>query len=243
MADLSSAGRPGPSPRWPSRSPSSRCGLLMAPFFGIVLAGVERHETGSASGTMTAAQQLGSALGVAVLGTLFFGLLGGHVAGATSASATKAFAAAGVPAVQRPSLVTGLRDCGPDPATAKDAAATPASYVRLGAELSTGPVRQAARRRPDGTRRGAVRLRRRHADHAVGRGGAARPGVRRDLPDAALGSSRGVTSGAIGAVCGGDGPAPHGRRRSSARSSGVHCLRFWAHDNSPQMGGSTPSRA
>lgn len=57
-------------------------GLLMAPFFDIVLASVEQHETGSASGTMTAVQQLGGAFGVAILGTVFFGLLGGGIAGA-----------------------------------------------------------------------------------------------------------------------------------------------------------------
>ncbi len=50
-------------------------GLTMAPFFDIVLAGVEPHESGSASGTLTAVQQLGGALGSAVLGTLFFNLL------------------------------------------------------------------------------------------------------------------------------------------------------------------------
>jgi MFS family permease len=50
-------------------------GLLMAPFFDIVLAGVESHESGSASGTLTAIQQLGGALGVAVLGTIFFSAL------------------------------------------------------------------------------------------------------------------------------------------------------------------------
>ena len=50
-------------------------GLLMAPFFDIVLAGVEQHETGSASGTLTAVQQLGGALGIAVLGTVFFDLV------------------------------------------------------------------------------------------------------------------------------------------------------------------------
>jgi EmrB/QacA subfamily drug resistance transporter len=50
-------------------------GLTMAPFFDIVLAGVEPHESGSAAGTLTAIQQLGSALGAAVLGTLFFDLL------------------------------------------------------------------------------------------------------------------------------------------------------------------------
>ncbi|GII54769.1 putative actinorhodin transporter [Planotetraspora thailandica] len=52
-------------------------GLLMAPFFDLVLAGVDQEETGSASGTLTAIQQLGAALGTAVLGTLFFDLLGG----------------------------------------------------------------------------------------------------------------------------------------------------------------------
>ncbi|WP_246090690.1 MFS transporter [Nonomuraea deserti] len=51
-------------------------GLIMAPFFDIVLAGVEPHESGSASGTLTAVQQLGGALGTAVLGTIFFNLLG-----------------------------------------------------------------------------------------------------------------------------------------------------------------------
>ncbi|WP_336205575.1 MFS transporter [Nonomuraea sp. LPB2021202275-12-8] len=50
-------------------------GLTMAPFFDIVLAGVEPHESGSASGTLTAVQQLGGVLGTAMLGTLFFDLL------------------------------------------------------------------------------------------------------------------------------------------------------------------------
>ncbi|NRQ38854.1 MFS transporter [Nonomuraea sp. NN258] len=50
-------------------------GLTMAPFFDIVLAGVEPHEYGSASGSLPAIQQLGAALGTAVLGTIFFNLL------------------------------------------------------------------------------------------------------------------------------------------------------------------------
>ncbi|GAB3280175.1 hypothetical protein GCM10027589_07020 [Actinocorallia lasiicapitis] len=47
-------------------------GFVMAPFFDTVLASVEPHETGSASGTLTSVQQLGAALGTAVLGTVFF---------------------------------------------------------------------------------------------------------------------------------------------------------------------------
>ncbi|WP_369240163.1 MFS transporter [Streptomyces sp. R21] len=51
-------------------------GLVMGPFFDTVLSAVEPHETGSASGTLTAVQQLGGALGTAVLGTVFFSALG-----------------------------------------------------------------------------------------------------------------------------------------------------------------------
>ena len=48
-------------------------GMTTAPFFNLVLAGVDNHETGSASGALTAMQQVGGALGVALLGTVFFG--------------------------------------------------------------------------------------------------------------------------------------------------------------------------
>jgi EmrB/QacA subfamily drug resistance transporter len=58
-------------------------GSSMAPYFDIVLAVVDEHEVGSASGTLTAAQQLGGAIGVAVLGTAFFSWIGaGNFSGA-----------------------------------------------------------------------------------------------------------------------------------------------------------------
>lgn len=47
-------------------------GLIVAPLFSIVLASVEEREIGSASGVLNALQQLGAAVGVAVLGTIFF---------------------------------------------------------------------------------------------------------------------------------------------------------------------------
>ena len=50
-------------------------GLTMAPFFDIVLAGVDDAESGSASGALTSVQQLGGAFGIAVLGTVFFHVL------------------------------------------------------------------------------------------------------------------------------------------------------------------------
>ncbi|MBV2355183.1 MFS transporter [Streptomyces sp. J2-1] len=109
-------------------------GLLMAPFFDIVLASVEQHETGSASGTMTAMQQLGGAFGVAILGTVFFGLLGGGIGSAVGHHAgtlrRELTAAQVAPAVQD-RIVTDLRTCASDRAVAKDPAATPASCARL----------------------------------------------------------------------------------------------------------------
>jgi EmrB/QacA subfamily drug resistance transporter len=56
-------------------------GFTMAPFFDIVLAGVEEHESGSAAGVLTSVQQLGGAFGIAVLGTTFFHVLNGSGAG------------------------------------------------------------------------------------------------------------------------------------------------------------------
>jgi EmrB/QacA subfamily drug resistance transporter len=51
-------------------------GMVFVPLFDIILAGVADHEVGSASGILQALQQLGMSLGVAGLGTLFFGLVG-----------------------------------------------------------------------------------------------------------------------------------------------------------------------
>ncbi|MEO3808565.1 MFS transporter [Sphaerisporangium sp. B11E5] len=125
-------------------------GLLMAPFFAIVLAGVEQHETGSASGTLTAVQQLGSAFGVALLGTVFFGLLGGNVAAAADDGTPKLradLAAVQVAGARQDAIVTALRDCGRDRAIAKDPQEVPASCVRLeraGRAAATSPESGAA---------------------------------------------------------------------------------------------------
>jgi EmrB/QacA subfamily drug resistance transporter len=50
-------------------------GLVVAPLFGFVLAAVGDDEVGSASGVLNALQQLASAVGVALLGTVFFAAL------------------------------------------------------------------------------------------------------------------------------------------------------------------------
>jgi hypothetical protein len=47
-------------------------GMIISPLFGFILAAVKTQEVGSASGVLNAVQQMGGALGVAALGTLFF---------------------------------------------------------------------------------------------------------------------------------------------------------------------------
>jgi EmrB/QacA subfamily drug resistance transporter len=53
-------------------------GAIFAPLFDIILAGLGDHEVGSGSGVLNAVQQFCGALGVAVMGTIFFQLLPGH---------------------------------------------------------------------------------------------------------------------------------------------------------------------
>ncbi len=50
-------------------------GLFIVPLFDTIIAAVTDAETGSASGALNAIQQLGGAIGVAVLGTIFFSVL------------------------------------------------------------------------------------------------------------------------------------------------------------------------
>jgi EmrB/QacA subfamily drug resistance transporter len=54
------------------------CGAVFAPLFDIILADINEREVGSASGVLTAVQQFGGAIGVALVGTLFFELLPDH---------------------------------------------------------------------------------------------------------------------------------------------------------------------
>jgi MFS family permease len=51
-------------------------GMLIAPLFDFILASVRDDEVGSASGVLNTFQQLAGAIGVAVLGTVFFSTLG-----------------------------------------------------------------------------------------------------------------------------------------------------------------------
>ncbi|MFI6077468.1 MFS transporter [Actinoplanes sp. NPDC051343] len=117
-------------------------GMAMAPFFNIVLAGVDDHETGSASGALTSVQQLGGAFGIAVLGTIFFALLPGAVTHHVDHSAIElrtVLTATGVPAEAQPGVTAGLRACLADRVSENDPDVVPASCRGAGSAQNQDP--------------------------------------------------------------------------------------------------------
>jgi EmrB/QacA subfamily drug resistance transporter len=118
-------------------------GFFIAPVTSVVLAGITAKDSGAASGALATVQQVGAALGIAVVGVLFFGLLGAN-AGTASASAVPALrhelTVAGVPAAQQPLIVAKFGQCFSARAHATDPAATPAVCDRIARQLAASPA-------------------------------------------------------------------------------------------------------
>jgi EmrB/QacA subfamily drug resistance transporter len=105
-------------------------GLFVAPVTAVVLAGIGLEDAGSASGVLATMQEFAGAAGIAIVGVIFFGLLGTNAANATAevAPALRSdLIAQGVPAGEADGIVAGFRTCFHDRATAKDPSETPAS--------------------------------------------------------------------------------------------------------------------
>jgi EmrB/QacA subfamily drug resistance transporter len=82
---------PGPWPLIPGLVVAGAgLGLLVVPLVNVVLAAVPASDAGGASGVFSTSQQLGGALGVAIIGTVFFG----HAAGQPTLAAFQAAAIA-----------------------------------------------------------------------------------------------------------------------------------------------------
>lgn len=105
-------------------------GLVIAPIVDVILAGVHMHDAGSASGLLNTTQQVGWALGVALVGVLFFAQLD-HDSGRGVDKATPAMSrqldAAGVPAQNQEQILAGFRTCVQERSAAKDPTTVPAS--------------------------------------------------------------------------------------------------------------------
>lgn len=80
-------------------------GMIFVPLYDIILAGVDTSELGSATGVLKSIDQLGTTLGVAVLGTVFFLVLGPQP---TAAAALQAGTVTGLGAVALLAVAFGI---------------------------------------------------------------------------------------------------------------------------------------
>ncbi len=114
-------------------------GAVIAPLADIVLDRVPRQHAGSASGVFNTGLQLGNSIGIAVIGVIFFGLLGTQAAPSAAAVAPQlrtGLVAAGVPARYTAPVEAQFGVCLHDRLVASDPTVTPSS-------CRTGAARQA----------------------------------------------------------------------------------------------------
>jgi EmrB/QacA subfamily drug resistance transporter len=105
-------------------------GAVIAPLADIVLARVPHRDAGSASGVFNTGLQVGNSIGIAVIGVIFFGLLGSQSGPAATAVAPQlrtGLVSAGVPASYTGRIVTQFRGCLHDRLVASDPTVTPAA--------------------------------------------------------------------------------------------------------------------
>lgn len=105
-------------------------GLIIVPLTDIVLAGVPEREAGSASGVLGTAQQLGNAIGVAVVGVVFFGLLGSQAPQSVAQIAPQmqmALQSMGLPASAQGQILEGFSTCFQDRMAERDPSVVPVS--------------------------------------------------------------------------------------------------------------------
>jgi len=112
-------------------------GLVMAPIFAIVLNDVDPHHAGSASGILNAFQQVGGAIGVAVIGLIFFGQLSHHAPQSFDLVAPNIrtqLAAAHVPEQAQTAILQEAKHCFVDRTQQKDSTAVPESCKSMSSD-------------------------------------------------------------------------------------------------------------
>ena len=103
-------------------------GCVVAPLVTIILAGIHAGSAGSASGVLTTVQQIGGALGVAVVGIVFFGQVADNapaVASSSAATVSTRLVAAGVPQPVAAGAAHTYARCFVARASSSDPSATP----------------------------------------------------------------------------------------------------------------------
>jgi EmrB/QacA subfamily drug resistance transporter len=118
-------------------------GTVIAPLLNIILAGVPPRDAGSASGVLTTFQQLGGAIGVAVVGVVFFGLLSSRASDAVTTVTPQLqsqLAAAHLPPSQADLAVSKFTTCFTKQASSSDPSAPAPGCPSASTSTSSNPV-------------------------------------------------------------------------------------------------------
>jgi len=119
-------------------------GAVIAPLADIVLDRVPHQDAGSASGVFNTGLQVGNSIGIAVIGVIFFAMLGiqsGAAANTVAPALRSGVVAAGVPARDAGRLEAQFRTCLHDRLVATDPTVTPASCRPPAGEVLPAGVR------------------------------------------------------------------------------------------------------
>lgn len=111
-------------------------GTVMMPIFAVALNDVDHNHAGSASGTLNAVQQVGGAIGVALIGVIFFGQLTSNVTPSVAAATPalkQTLTADHLPAIYQSDIISGLTQCFSDRVKETDPSVTPDSCKQTSA--------------------------------------------------------------------------------------------------------------
>jgi EmrB/QacA subfamily drug resistance transporter len=121
--------------------------LVMIPVFTVALQDVDPGHAGSASGILNAVQQVGGAIGVAIIGVIFFGQLN-HSAYSSFSGVSPALrhdlTTLNVPADAQDKIIAQTRACFHDRSTEKDSNIVPASCKQAESGPQTAEGKQIA---------------------------------------------------------------------------------------------------
>jgi EmrB/QacA subfamily drug resistance transporter len=109
-------------------------GLVMAPIFAVTLNDVDPRHAGSASGVLSAVQQLGGAIGIAVVGVIFFGQLTQHSDisfTSVESNIRTELSKTNLPVQAHETILKAVRTCYNDSAKQKDSTERPESCKTL----------------------------------------------------------------------------------------------------------------
>lgn len=109
-------------------------GMVMGLIFSITLKDIDKEHAGSASGTLNAGQQVGGAIGVALVGVIFFGALNTNAAPSFDVAKndiSSYLTAHKVPENVQAGIIGGIKDCYVDRTSETDNTVTPESCKKL----------------------------------------------------------------------------------------------------------------